>query len=84
MGNASLRRIVGTRTPRLPRHDPQTFCGRSLGFRKMLVSTAEIQRAADRFYRSSGFRQVGVEVAQAMTAKQAGGGLTRFYFEKEL
>jgi N-acetylglutamate synthase-like GNAT family acetyltransferase len=57
---------------------------RSLGFRKMLVSTAEVQRAADRFYRRSGFRQVRVEVAQAMTAKQAGGGLTRFYFEKEL
>ena len=57
---------------------------RALGFRKMLVSTAEIQRAADRFYRRSGFRQVRVEVAQAMTAKQAGGGLTRFYFEKQL
>ena len=57
---------------------------RSLGFRKMLVSTAQIQRAADRFYRRSGFRQVRVEVAGAMTTKQAGGGLTRFYFEKEL
>ena len=57
---------------------------RSLGFRKMVASTAEIQRAADRLYRRSGFRQVRVEVAQAMTAKQAGGGLTRFYFEKEL
>jgi GNAT superfamily N-acetyltransferase len=57
---------------------------RSLGFRKMLVSTAEIQRAADRFYRRSGFHQVRMEVAQAMTSKQAGGGLTRFYFEKEL
>ena len=57
---------------------------RSLGFRKMLASTAEIQRAADRFYRRSGYRQVRVEVAQAQTAKQAGGGLTRFYFEKEL
>ena len=57
---------------------------RSLGFRKMLASTAEIQRAADRFYRRSGYRQVRVEVAQAQTAKQAGGGLTRFYFEKQL
>jgi putative acetyltransferase len=57
---------------------------RSLGFRKMLLSTAQIQRAADRFYRRSGFRQVRVEVAQAMSTKQAGGGLTRFYFEKEL
>jgi putative acetyltransferase len=57
---------------------------RALGFRKMLVSTAQIQKAADRFYRRSGFRQVRVEVAQATTTKQAGGGLTRFYFEKEL
>jgi GNAT superfamily N-acetyltransferase len=57
---------------------------RSLGFRMMLVSTAEIQKAADRFYRRSGYLQVRVEIAQAMTAKQAGGGLTRFYFEKEL
>jgi N-acetylglutamate synthase-like GNAT family acetyltransferase len=57
---------------------------RALGFTKMLVSTAEIQRAADRFYRRNGYRQVRVEVAQTMTTKQAGGGLTRFYFEKEL
>jgi GNAT superfamily N-acetyltransferase len=57
---------------------------RSLGFRKMLASTAEIQRAADRFYRRSGFRQVRMEAAQTMSTKQAGGGLMRFYFEKEL
>jgi len=50
----------------------------------MLVNTAEIQRAADRFYRRSGFREVRMEVAQTMSTKQAGGGLTRFYFEKEL
>ena len=57
---------------------------RALGFRKMLASTAEIQRAADRFYRRHGFREVRVEVAQLTTTKQAGGGLTRFYFEKAL
>jgi GNAT superfamily N-acetyltransferase len=57
---------------------------RELGFTKMLVSTAEIQRAADKFYRRNGFRQVRVEVAKTMSPKQAGGGLTRFYFEKEL
>jgi GNAT superfamily N-acetyltransferase len=57
---------------------------RSLGFAKMLASTAEIQRAADRFYRRNGFRQIGAEIAQTMSVKQAGGGLTRFYFEKEL
>jgi len=57
---------------------------RSLGFTKMIVSTAQIQRAADRFYRKNGFRQIRVEVAAVMTAKQAGGGLTRFHFEKAL
>jgi GNAT superfamily N-acetyltransferase len=57
---------------------------RALGFRKMIVSTAEIQKAADRFYRRSGFRQIRTEVAKKMTTKQAGGGLTRFHFEKVL
>ena len=51
---------------------------------KMIVSTAQIQKAADRFYRKSGFQQIRTEVAEIMTAKQAGGGLTRFYFEKVL
>jgi len=57
---------------------------RVIGFTRMIVSTAQIQKAADRFYRKSGFRQVRTEVADKMTVKQAGGGLTRFYFEKAL
>jgi GNAT superfamily N-acetyltransferase len=57
---------------------------RAPGFTKMIVSTAEIQRAADKFYRKNGFQQVRVEVAEVMTTKQAGGGLTRFHFEKTL
>jgi GNAT superfamily N-acetyltransferase len=57
---------------------------RSLGFTRMIVSTARIQKAADRFYRKSGFQQIRTEVAQIMTARQAGGGLTRFHFEKAL
>jgi GNAT superfamily N-acetyltransferase len=57
---------------------------RARGFTRMVVSTAQIQKAADRFYRKSGFRQIRTEVAEAMTTKQAGGGLTRFYFEKTL
>jgi len=57
---------------------------RARGFTKMILSTAEIQKAADRFYRKSGFRLVRTEVADKMTAKQAGGGLTRFHFEKAL
>jgi GNAT superfamily N-acetyltransferase len=57
---------------------------RALGFTKMILSTAQIQKAADSFYRKSGFRQIRAEVADQMTAKQAGGGLTRFHFEKVL
>jgi GNAT superfamily N-acetyltransferase len=57
---------------------------RQLGFTKMIVSTAQIQKAADRFYRKNGFQQIRTEIADAMTAKQAGGGLTRFHFEKAL
>ena len=57
---------------------------RQLGFTKMLVSTAQIQKAADRFYRKNGFRLIRTEVADIMTAKQAGGGFTRFHFEKAL
>ena len=57
---------------------------REYGFSRMILSTADIQRAALRFYTKSGFNRVRSEVAGAMTAKQAGGGLLRHYFEKEL
>ena len=57
---------------------------RALGFTKMILSTAQIQQAAVKFYRKSGFRQTRSEVAEVMTTKQAGGGLTRFHFEKAL
>jgi GNAT superfamily N-acetyltransferase len=57
---------------------------RELGFSRMVVSTADIQRAAFRFYTKSGFKHIRSEIAVAMTVKQAGGGLLRHYFEKEL
>jgi GNAT superfamily N-acetyltransferase len=57
---------------------------RARGFTMMILSTAQIQKAADRFYRKSGFRLIRTEVADKMSAKQAGGGLTRFHFEKVL
>jgi GNAT superfamily N-acetyltransferase len=57
---------------------------RELGFSRMIVSTANIQRAALRFYTKSGFKRVRSEIAEAMTVKQAGGGLLRHYFEKVL
>jgi hypothetical protein len=35
-------------------------------------------------YAKSGFKRVRSEIAEAMTLKQAGGGLLRHYFEKLL
>ena len=57
---------------------------RELGFSRMVVSTADVQRAALRFYTKSGFNRVRSEIADTMTVKQAGGGLLRHYFEKAL
>jgi GNAT superfamily N-acetyltransferase len=57
---------------------------RELGFSRMIVSTADIQRAAFRFYTTSGFKLIRSEIAEAMTVKQAGGGLLRHHFEKAL
>jgi len=57
---------------------------RAFGFTRMILSTAQIQRAAEKFYRKSGFIHLRTEVAETMTTKQAGGGLTRLYFEKLL
>jgi len=57
---------------------------RAFGFTRMILSTAQIQRAAEKFYRKSGFVHLRTEVAETMTTKQAGGGLTRLYFEKML
>jgi GNAT superfamily N-acetyltransferase len=57
---------------------------RELGFSRMIVSTADIQRAAFRFYTKSGFKLLRSEIAEAMTVKQAGGGLLRHHFEKVL
>jgi GNAT superfamily N-acetyltransferase len=57
---------------------------REFGFSRMIVSTADIQRAAFRFYTKSGFKLLRSEIAEAMTVKQAGGGLLRHHFEKVL
>jgi GNAT superfamily N-acetyltransferase len=57
---------------------------RALGFTRMILSTAQIQKSAVSFYRKSGFRHIRTEVADAMNPKQAGGGLTRYYYEKAL
>lgn len=55
-----------------------------LGYRRLVLSTAEIQAAALAFYRRSGFREVAREVAGQTSHKTVGAGLIRFFFEKEL
>ena len=57
---------------------------RDFGFSMLILSTAEIQRAAISFYRKSGYRLVKTELADAMSTKTVGGGLKRFHFEKPL
>ena len=57
---------------------------REFGFATMILSTAEIQRAALKFYRKNGYRPVKTEVAATMSVRTVGGGLTRFHFEKPL
>jgi GNAT superfamily N-acetyltransferase len=57
---------------------------RDLGFARIILSTAEVQTAAIAFYRKSGYRLVRTEVADALSTKTVGGGLTRFHFEKPL
>jgi GNAT superfamily N-acetyltransferase len=57
---------------------------RDFGFLKLILSTAEVQKAAIAFYRKSGYRLVRSELADAMSAKTVGGGLIRFHFEKVL
>jgi putative acetyltransferase len=57
---------------------------RELGFSKLVLSTAEVQKAALSFYRKSGYTLVRTEAAGAMSTRTVGGGLTRFHFEKAL
>ena len=57
---------------------------RDLGFSRVVLSTAEIQTAAIAFYRKSGYRLVETAVADAISTRTVGGGLTRFHFEKSL
>jgi putative acetyltransferase len=57
---------------------------RELGFATMILSTAEVQKAAIAFYHKMGYRLIRTEVAHATSTKTVGGGLTRYHFEKAL
>lgn len=57
---------------------------RELGFKTIILSTAEIQLAALALYRKHAYRLVRTERADAMSTRTVGGGLTRFHFEKTI
>jgi GNAT superfamily N-acetyltransferase len=57
---------------------------RELGFVRMILSTAEVQGAALKFYGKSGYQMTRIEKAEAMSTKTVGGGLMRYHFQKIL
>ena len=67
---------------RLLQHAERTAA--ALGYREMLLSTSELQAAAIALYRKDGYQLIREEVATERTSKQAGAGLTRYYFRKTL
>jgi putative acetyltransferase len=61
----------------------EAFC-RESGYRKVVLSTSELQVAARRLYESSGYRLVREEADAPGSHKAAGAGLTRYHYEKAL
>jgi putative acetyltransferase len=51
---------------------------------RMVLSTSELQQAAISLYRNSGYQIVREEIAVEQSNKTLGGGIRRFYFEKNL
>ena len=60
----------------------EAFC-RDAGYRRVVLSTSELQVAAMRLYESSGYRLLREEPA-APASHKAVGGLTRYHYEKAL
>lgn len=53
-------------------------------YRKLVLSTAELQKEAIALYKSEGFHLVRREEAQEESNKTIGGGIVRYHFEKNL
>jgi len=61
----------------------EEFC-RQARYRKLILSTSELQVAARRLYGSSGYQLVREETDAPASHKSAGAGLTRYHYEKTL
>ena len=57
---------------------------RDRGYRRILLSTSELQVAARRLYESSGYRLVREERNATASYKSVGAGFTRYHYEKAL
>jgi GNAT superfamily N-acetyltransferase len=54
------------------------------GFKRLDLSTSELQREALALYRNAGYRLTREEVATEASNKTLGGGIRRYYFTREL
>ena len=61
----------------------EAFC-RKAGYRRIVLSTSELQLAAGQLYHSSGYELVREEKDAQPSHKSAGAGLTRYHYEKIL
>ena len=77
------RRIAGAASARALLGTAEEFC-RQARYRKLILSTSELQVAARRLYESSGYRLVREEADAPASHKSAGAGLTRYHYEKTL
>lgn len=61
----------------------EVFCAGE-GYRRIVLSTSELQAAAKGLYESKGYRLTRTETAQAQSRRTVGGGIRRFHYEKVL
>ena len=54
------------------------------GFECMILSTAELQAAAVKFYEKSGYQLTKIEVAETSSSKTVGGNIRRRHYAKQL
>jgi GNAT superfamily N-acetyltransferase len=61
----------------------EEFCARR-GYRKVILSTSELQVPARRLYETRGYRLVREQADAPASHKSVGAGLTRYHYEKAL
>jgi putative acetyltransferase len=57
---------------------------RAMGYRRLDLSTSELQGAALALYRCAGYEEIGEAIAENPSNKTVGGGIRRHHFAKQL